>query len=97
MEAINDDVLDNIHKFTEKLKKMKFELAVTKQENSVLPDGWYTWDNNVMQMPSALNECFLVSHGQKISVYFPLLKSVAFMFEVVLSKSKLVKIVYLCH
>ena len=36
---------------------MKFELAVTKQENSVLPDGWYTWGNNVMQMPSALNEC----------------------------------------
>ena len=37
-------------------KKKKNELAVTKQENFVLPDAWSAWSNNVRQMLNAVNK-----------------------------------------
>ena len=37
-------------------KKKKKELAVTKQENFVLPDAWSAWSNNVRQMLNAVNK-----------------------------------------
>lgn len=39
----------------QKVRK-KNELAVTKQENFVLPDAWSAWSNNIRQILNAVNK-----------------------------------------